>query len=577
MSDVIIKINNISKTFFKQTTPTIQNISFNVTRNKITGIIGPSNAGKTTLLRIIAGLLDFDKGSIFINETDITKNQNISSIIGYMPQKFSLYEDLTVYENLKLYAGLRDIDPKEQLPIFEKLLKFTSLERFTKRLCRQLSGGMKQKLSLACTIISKPKLLLLDAPTVGVDPISRHEFWLMIKDLIKENITVVWSTSYFDEIKNCDDIIVINDGKTVYNGVPQEIINKKNISVFYIKNYQGKKTEILNKTSKNDEIMDVLIQGSLIRILSSLQKKEISQITQVPEENIVVANPSFEDSFISLIGNKAEEKKITPLINSTKEKDANKTNSTIISCANLYKNFGDFVATDNVSINVPYGTIFGLLGPNGAGKSTIFKMLCGLLKPTSGKIHISEFDVSKHYNELYKNIGYMAQKFSLYNDLTVRQNLNFFSGIYGIQGNKQKNVVEKMIEIFDFKSIVNLSTQRLSLGFRQRLALACATMHNPSILFLDEPTSGADPATRREFWFHINTMVEQGVSIMVTTHFMEEAEYCDNIALIYNGKKIAEDTPEKIKLKTRSENNQNPSMEEAFVSIIKQNMEEKNA
>ena len=234
----------------------------------------------------------------------------------------------------------------------------------------------------------------------------------------------------------------------------------------------------------------------------------------------------------------------------------------------LTKRFGDFTAADRISFAVRRGEIFGLIGPNGAGKSTTFKMLCGLLKPSAGAARVAGLDLAKAPGKARARLGYMAQKFSLYGDLSVRQNLNFFAGVYGLSNAARKGAIARMIETFDLESYLNTNAGSLPLGYKQRLALACAVMHDPDVLFLDEPTSGVDPRTRREFWGHINAMVSRGVTIMVTTHFLDEAEYCDRMALIYRGRAITSGAPDALKRRAASSKNQNPTLEDAFIALV---------
>ena len=441
-----IALNNLTYRFSPKSPPAISNITTTLPSGKFIGVVGPDGAGKTTLIRLMAALLKPTEGTITIATHDTLKDaEAVHLCTGYMPQKFGLYEDLTVRQNLNLYADLRGVSKQEKQKTFEQLLHFTALQPFTSRLARTLSGGMKQKLGLACALVKKPQVLLLDEPTVGVDPISRRELWTMVRNLVDEGVTAIWSTSYLGEAENCDEILLLNNGKLLYTGDPQTFIE------------------------------------------------------QHPAKHL-------EDAFINLLGGN---KPITSSLASTMP-EAQDRNSAVIVAENLTKRFGNFTAVDNISLSVPKGAIFGLLGPNGAGKTTTFRMLCGLLKPSEGKAFVDGVDLQKAPAIARSHIGYMAQKFSLYGNLSVLQNLKFFAGIYNTE-------IGDMIDIFNLAPYLSSPADTLPLGYKQRLALACANMHKPRVLFLDEPTSGVDPITRREFWGHISGLVSKGMTIMVTT------------------------------------------------------------
>ena len=553
-----IEIINVSKAF-KGHQNALTNINAVVKKGQITGLVGPDAAGKTTLLRLIAGLMIPTEGEIAVCGVKTVNDDNaIQDILGYMPQKFGLYEDLTVLENMQLHASLRNISAKESIPIFEKMLHFTQLSRFTERLAGRLSGGMKQKLGLSCALLGHPKVLLLDEPSVGVDPISRRELWLMVQELMKEGMAVIWATSYLDEAEKCNDVILLNNGKLLFHGKPQELTNSIKGRTFLITETTHRRQHFLSLI-KNTNVIDAVVQGDKLRVL-------LAKDATLSNEQTIPTEPRFEDAFIDIL--KGKYTRESPLAHRVLTKSA--TDVAPIIAENLTKKFGDFTAAKNISFTINKGEVFGLLGPNGAGKSTTFKMLCGLLQPTSGKALVSGHDLKTASSQARSKIGYMAQKFSLYGNLSVKQNLQFFAGVYGLTPKQQKHQINEMIQMFDLKNLLQTNTEELPLGFKQRLALACSLMHEPDVLFLDEPTSGVDPLTRREFWVHINAMVEKGVTIMVTTHFMDEAEYCDRIALIYRGTNIASDTPENLKKQITTTSQPNPSLEDAFIEIINQ-------
>ena len=543
----MIKAVNLEKKF--KNTIAINNISFEAKSGLITGLVGPDGAGKTTLLRLLVGLMKPTSGNLEVLGFKMpNSSQEFLSSIGYMPQNFGLYEELSCYENLKLYATLQDI--QNQNDRINELLEFTKLAPFKNRFARNLSGGMKQKLALSCALIRKPKLLLLDEPGVGVDPIARKELWNMTKELQKDGITVIWATSYQDEANLCDEVIMLNEGEILLHDNPQNAKKILKNRVFLI-NIDDKKT-YLDTLKSNPNILDASILGDDIKF--SIKKNAKFEIPK----NAKTIEPSFEDLFLDLLNPKNI--KISSL-----KTDILKSDKPVIQAINLTKKFGDFTATNSINFSVNSGEIFGLLGPNGAGKSTTFKMLCGLLKPTSGKALVLGQDLYEKAQETKQKIGYMAQKFSLYQNLNLTDNLDFFAGIYGLKGKQRKEKIEQMIETFEFKKYLKSTVLELPLGIKQRLSLACAIMHEPSVLFLDEPTSGVDSVTRREFWTHINTLSKNGVSVMVTTHLMDEAELCDKIMIIYKGKDIKTGSPSKIK----SDIKNNATMEEAFIKLVK--------
>lgn len=554
MTNYVANITNLVKKFGDNTA--ISDISVSLEEGKIIGLVGPDGAGKTTFIRLLLGLLLPTSGSIkVLGLNPATDVDELHKYIGYMPQKFGLYEDLSVIENLNLYADLKNISREEKDATFKMLLDFTGLQPFQTRLAGNLSGGMKQKLGLACALLGKPKFLLLDEPGVGVDPISRRELMKMVRNLAQNNMTILWSTSYLDEAEGFDEVMLFNEGKMIYNGIPSMLTQTMEDNVFLARKDDMKNRALLRTLLKSGKkIVDAVIEGDAVRLVvkDDAVKKEF-------QDFITPVKPKFEDAVIDVLGG-------TPLGESLVAKNIEvKSNAEyMIEADNLTKVYGgNFYAADKISFKVKKGEIFGLLGPNGAGKSTTFKMMCGLSKPTFGHAYIEGIDMTKNASLAHSHLGYMAQKFSLFSTLTVQANLNFFAGIYGLKGEVKKERIQQMVDIFDLQPYLNKWAGTLPLGFKQRLALSCAIMHNPSILFLDEPTSGVDPLTRREFWKHINSMVEKGVTVMVTTHFMDEAEYCDRIALIYHGHAIKIGTPNEIKQRGET-------MEDAFIRIIQE-------
>lgn len=563
-----ITLNALERRFDGMEKPAVARLSATIRAAGVTGLVGPDGAGKTTLMRMLAGLLKPGQGEISILGLDPVRDSSaLHARLGYMPQKFGLYEDLTVQENLDLYADLLSVTGEQRQQTFARLLEFTSLAPFTSRLAGKLSGGMKQKLGLACTLVGQPEVLLLDEPGVGVDPISRRELWQMVHELAGEGMLILWSTSYLDEAEQCQEILLMNEGEMLWHGEPTALTAQMAGRSWLMASPQENNRQLLQKALRLPQVSDGVIQGKSVRVILKKEASAdaVAHSLGIASEYITETAPRFEDAFIDLLGGSgAAESPLGEILHRVE----GSPDETVIEARSLTKKFGDFAATDNVSFRVTRGEIFGLLGPNGAGKSTTFKMMCGLLVPTSGKALVLDMDLKTSSGKARQHLGYMAQKFSLYGNLTVEQNLRFFSGVYGLRGRVQNEKIASMSEAFNLRPVFNHTTDALPLGFKQRLALACSLMHEPDILFLDEPTSGVDPLTRREFWLHINSMVERGVTVMVTTHFMDEAEYCDRIGLVYRGKLIASGTPDDLKKQAVTEEYADPTMEQAFITLI---------
>ncbi|MGA7450494.1 MAG: ATP-binding cassette domain-containing protein, partial [Rhodoplanes sp.] len=540
MTDALVSIDAVTKRFDDHGPPAIENLTTTIGAGQVTGLVGPDGSGKTTLMRLIAALLAPSQGRIVVCGFDsMSQGAEIHDTIGYMPQRFGLYEDLSVIENLSLYADLRGVDENARSETFSKLLAFTDLARFTDRRAGALSGGMKQKLGLACAMLKSPRLLLLDEPSVGVDPISRRELWRMVYVLIAEGVGVVWSTSYLDEAENCAEVIVLNGGRVLFQGDPKLMTARMAGRVFQVRGAGAERRALLAQSLTSPEIVDGVMQGEAIRLVTSGGEVPGAAIANFANLTVNTTAPRFEDAFVAKLGGQPKRTLGAPA-----RERSEQSGPAPVQAKNLTRRFGAFTAADHISFEIWRGEIFGLLGPNGAGKTTTFKMMCGLLRPSEGSALVDGLDLYKAPSEARARLGYMAQKFSLYGDLSVAQNLEFFAGAYGLRGARRRDAVARVTEAFDLASHLTKNAGGLPLGFKQRLALSCAIMHEPPVLFLDEPTSGVDPLTRREFWGFINAMVARGVTVMVTTHFMDEAEYCDRVALIYRGKCIAIDTPE---------------------------------
>lgn len=554
------------KRFPRMAAPALDGVGMRVMPGRVTGLVGPDGAGKTTLIRLLAGLMTPSEGSVSILGR---APGDALDDIGYMPQRFGLYEDLSVRQNLDLYADLRGVTKEEREETFSRLLEFTDLKRFQARLAGQLSGGMKQKLGLACALVRTPRLLLLDEPGVGVDPISRRELWAMVGALIGEGIGVLWSTAYLDEAEKCHDVYLLNEGRLLFEGPPGTLTAHVDGRVLRVTEFAGRRRRELTRALDRADIIDGTIQGRSLRLLvrEGAPVPDAAAFDFGPATHVAPGVPRFEDGFIEILGGGPKGTSVL----AENYRTIPESDGFAIEAKGLTKRFGDFVAARDMAFAIPRGQIFGLLGPNGAGKSTTFKMLCGLLTPTGGTGAVAGHDLRHAAARARAQLGYMAQKFSLYGDLSVRQNLDFFAGAYDLDRAAARRAIRETIEVFELGDHLGVNAGTLPLGFKQRLALACAVMHQPPVLFLDEPTSGVDPVMRREFWMHINGLVEKGVTVLVTTHFMDEAEYCDQVTLIYRSEQIATGTPDALKLEAgRLSGLGDPTMEDAFIALIEE-------
>ncbi|MBS0655857.1 MAG: ABC transporter ATP-binding protein, partial [Verrucomicrobia bacterium] len=467
MNETVVEIAGVTKAFGKVSPLALKGITASIPKGQIVGLAGPDGAGKTTLMRLIAAILRPSSGAIHVAGFDTTSDpEAIHQIIGYMPQKFGLYEDLTVQQNLDLYADLRGVLGDERAATFQRLLTFTALAPFTDRPAGKLSGGMKQKLGLACALIKKPQVLLLDEPGVGVDPISRRELWKMVHELLGEGISVLWSTAYLDEAAACDSVLLLSEGELVYSGKPADLTDRVKERVYRVTQIETNRRQVLVHALRMPDVIDGVIQGSDVRMVFKEKPVhiDVEALQAGPRATIRETAPRFEDAFVDILGGGPGGRSIlaehTPEVLTTRD--------TMIEVTNLTRRFGSFTAVDNISLKIRPGEIFGLLGPNGAGKSTTFRMMCGLLKPTAGSAIVNGVDLLEAPSQARARIGYMAQKFSLYGNLSVRENLEFFSGIYNLQGKEREDAVKLMIEIFNFDHYVNESAEILPLGYKQR-------------------------------------------------------------------------------------------------------------
>lgn len=567
-----VQIDSVSRSFVAggRVVMALDAISAKAVRGVVTGLIGPDGAGKTTLMRLVAGLLRADSGRIEVLGIDIAQAPlAVQARIAYMPQRFGLYEDLSVRENLDLYADLQGLPASERAGRYADLLHMTGLTAFTGRLAGRLSGGMKQKLGLACTLVRPPEILLLDEPTVGVDPVSRRELWQIIDHLTHTAaVTVLFSTAYLDEAERCAAVWLMHEGRLLGLGGPKHFTAQMSGRGFQVRVTGLGMRQVQQRLAGAPGVTDAIIQGASVRItMTEAKAPNAAQLLPgIEDVTITAAEPRFEDSFVALL--RAKTPVHAPPFAPAAPAGGSDVARDEIVVRHLTRRFGEFVAVDDISFTVRRGEIFGLLGANGAGKSTTFRMLCGLLPASTGLLRVAGFDLRSAAAPARSRIGYMAQKFSLYGDLTVLQNLRFFSSAYKLHGARQRERIDWALAEFGLNAIEDVASSDLPLGFKQRLALACALMHNPEILFLDEPTSGVDPLARREFWRRINALAESGVTVLVTTHFMEEAEYCDRLVIMAQGRILAEGAAEDLKARQRSRENPDPTMEDAFVALI---------
>ena len=479
---ISIDVQHISKSYGR--VKALDDVSFSVDKGEVFGLIGPDGAGKTSMFRILCTLLLPDEGTAKVDGFDtVSQMKDIRRRVGYMPGRFSLYQDLTVRENLEFFATLFGTTVDEGYDSIKAI--YQQIERFADRKAGALSGGMKQKLALSCALVHSPSVLFLDEPTTGVDPVSRKEFWEMLATLKKRDITIVASTPYLDEVRCCERVAFLSEGRVQGIDTPEVIL---------------------------DRFKDVFNPPGI----------EHNKVSEFKSEHVIEVE-------------------------------------------HLVKAFGSFHAVDDISFSVKRGEIFGFLGANGAGKTTAMHMLTGLNQPTSGTGRVAGYDIRTEHEQIKKHIGYMSQKFSLYEDLTVAENIRLFAGIYGMKSEEIRVKSEELLRRLKFESHANDLVGSLPLGWKQKLAFSVSIFHEPAIVFLDEPTGGVDPATRRQFWELIYDAASRGITVFVTTHYMDEAEYCDRISIMVDGKISAMGTPDELKAQFHQ-----PDMDHVFTYLARQ-------
>ena len=567
----------------------LDRVSLSVPRGQLTALVGPDGAGKTTLMRMMAGLLAPEEGSLHVLGLDVTRNaQEVQDRISYMPQRFGLYEDLSVQENLDLYADLHGVPQAVRRERFARLMAMTDLARFTARPAGKLSGGMKQKLGLACTLVRSPELLLLDEPSVGVDPLSRRDLWEILLQLVRdEQLSVVVSTAYMDEAERCTHVHVMNAGHVLANGTPQALAQRAQGLTFVATPPVGMAARMLQARLLDavSTVVDAVPRGGRVRFIRRPDVDEEALQSLLEDVEVRPRPAELEDAFMLMLRQHAEaaggrsSSEGPPAAGADRTLHGQRNDEPtapvadhaepVIVVRDLVRRFGDFTAVASTSFEVRRGEIFGLLGPNGAGKTTTFRMLCGLLPATSGSLQVAGANLRVAPARARARIGYVAQKFSLYATLTVCENLAFYGAAYGLHGRQLAERMQAMLQRFDLDP--EAESGLLPAGYRQRLAMAAGLIHAPDILFLDEPTSGIDPLARRAFWRTITALSAQGVTIVITTHFMEEAEYCDRIAIQDAGRMLALGTPHEVR---ELAGGAGSDMNEAFIAIVEQGRRE---
>jgi len=559
----IVRIADLHKRYGKQ--PAVSGVSLELARGEIYGLIGPDGAGKSSLMKIVAGVLTFDSGTVEVFGVSLDTDRNAERIkarIGFMPQGLglNLYPDLSVEENIDFFASLRLVEASELTTRKQRLLEMTRLKPFRSRPMKQLSGGMKQKLGLICSLIHQPELIILDEPTTGVDPVSRRDFWAILAVLLKEHgTTALVSTAYMDEASRFNRVALLHEGLVLAQGEPEEL-QKMAPARIVVVTVPDQAAALPRLRAKFPQVQAF---GSSIQVFvenvsgAEGQARVQEALGDIQPGTVESIDPELEDVFIALLRSKAittdpGQTATPPAAPAPSQAKADAPNA--IEAVELVRTFGAFKAVDKVSFKVVQGEIFGLLGANGAGKTTVIKMLTGIMPPTAGAGRVAGADMWTGGQAIKERIGYVSQAFSLYLDLTVQENIKLYAGIYGLNSAETQERLKWVVEMAGLQGLESKPAEGLPMGLRQRLALGCALVHRPRILFLDEPTSGVDPVGRRRFWDILFELSRgEGVAILVTTHYMSEAEHCDHLALMFAGRIVADATPAEMKHQVEQE------------------------
>jgi len=538
-SEIVIDAQGLGRQFGRQ--QALKGIDLQVTKGEIFGVVGSDGAGKSTLLQLIAGILDPTEGSCRVLGFDTVRQAaEVTSRIGYMAQGFTLYERLTVAENLRFAARTRRVPADEFVPRRDRLLAMAGLSRFQGRREGALSGGMRKKLALCANLIHQPPLLVLDEPGLGVDPLSRRELWVMLEDFRQQGATVIFSTSYMDEAERSDRVAFMSQGELLAVGSPSDLRSRARGRTFLLTSDDPPRAEA--KLLQTPSVIGVQRRARGLRFVTAsrngLDKSLEDELS--PLGRVGPAPPSLEDAFLAFGPSVSGEPKLGDGQESNALFSVPASAAPSVVVERLTRRFGDFTAVDAVSFDIRPGEIFGLLGANGAGKTTLIRMLCGLLPPSDGRGRVAGADVKTERRRLRASVGYMSQRFSLYGDLTPDENLSFFASAYGLPRDLRRQRIQRAKDTAGLEDVPDRPAARLSGAVRQRLGLACSILHQPMVLFLDEPTSGVDPSTRYRFWGLIGGLAEAGAAVLVTTHNMAEAAYCHRLGLMHEGRLIAD-------------------------------------
>ena len=552
-----IRVEALCRSYRRGRIRAVHDVAFEVGRGEVFGLIGPDGAGKTSVLQVLAGVLRADSGAAYVAGVDVLRDpEAVKGVIGYMPQGLglNLYDSLTVQENIEFFRDLRRVPREQYADNRERLLRMTRLERFLERPAATLSGGMRQKLALICTLIHLPDVLLLDEPTTGVDPISRRDFWSIIHTLVaSRGVTVLLTTAYMDEAERCHRVSLMHDGAVIASGRPDELTAELAGRVWSIPGADP--DALVEALQTGQSAQAVAIAGGEVRVLVRSAESDVpGELAAAGLTGFVLepAEPSFEDVFVERLTRDRRAPAAAPrgLLATAR---ATFTGGAIVADG-LTCRFGSFTAVDRVSLTVDEGEILGLLGPNGAGKTTLIKMLCGLQTPAAGTATVAGLDVQKARAALRGRIGYMSQRFSLYRDQTVLENLRLSAGLYGIPRAERQGRIGSLLASLDLDRLADRQPRALPLGVRQRLALASAILHEPPVLFLDEPTAGVDPLARRQFWDLVHLLAHQhGVAVLVSTHYMDEATHCDRLGFMHEGRLVGLGSPAELRRRAEEE------------------------
>jgi len=543
--EIAIRVRGLCKSYGRF--EAVKSIDLDIAAGEIFGLIGPDGAGKTSVFQILGGVMQASAGRA---EMYGQPAREARSFVGYLTQTFSLYQDLSVVENLRYLGELRLLSRRQIEDRGRHYLEMFDMERFTDRLAGSLSGGMKQKLALACALIAEPKVLLLDEPTTGVDPVSRREFWDALASLSKEGMTMVVATPYLDEAERCHRVALMHDGIIHQTGTPAEIRNRQGLKRLQVRATDlGRAEDLLRAAPEIDDVqrfgdrLDVMVKDPVAGLKATDTRLTAAGIQLLETKTTA---PTLENAFVATLRQLNGEVH-TPAFPSRRQFRQRPKDAIAIGARHLYKRFGKFNAVKDINIEIKYGEIYGLLGANGAGKTTTIKMLCGLIAASAGEMELAGERGSLRSSFVRQRIGYMSQKFSLYDDLTIDENLDFFGGVYQVPLHERAEKKRWVLEVSGLEGRGDLMTGSLPGGWKQRVAFGASVMHEPSVLFLDEPTSGVDPLARRAFWRMINSLADRGVAVLITTHYLEEAEQCNRLGFMVAGELVAEGTPSSVK------------------------------